>query len=123
MAVEAIVFAVPITSLAVPILLLSPIRFVNLLSVISLAGGCRLLLGGISGGTESLRSVHRTWWSAAYLGVLLVLCGFVSTLLPPSFPYSQMEIFRQELEQCLIGTPLVLILVHLKWLARGRISI
>lgn len=118
--VEAVVLALPITLLAGPIVLFSFFRVVSIISAIALISGWRLLVCGIADGNEALRRLHRIWWTAAFGGVLLVLSAFVSSHLPPSFPYSPIDEFRQDLKFCVLGTPLVLILIHLSWIAKGK---
>lgn len=66
--------------------------------------------------------IYRTW-IAAWVGALLVVAAIVSNLLPPSPEYSPTAIFRERLEACILGLPLVIVLDHLWFEARFRESV
>ena len=122
---EAIVFALPLTAL---LALFAPTisiprqgefwpfgaaDLIAVIAIVAVTAGWVLIVKAIRGGGESLRQSHRAWWYAASSGVALVAAAIVSMLLPASPEYSSPAIFRDQLEYCVLGLPLVLILVHL----------
>jgi hypothetical protein len=128
---EAILFAVPLTALLglfAPTISIPrkgefwPYGAADLITVIAIVAvfaGWALTVKSIRGGGESLRHSHRAWWYAASFGVVLVLAAIVSMLLPASREYSPAAIFRDHLEHCILGLPLVIMLMHLRVEARG----
>lgn len=93
-----------------------------MLAAVSVLAGWWLILSGIRGGAEALRNAHWAWWLTAFVGVALVVAGFVSMLLPPPPEYSPEAYFRENLNACVLGLPLVVILAHLWAEARRRPS-
>jgi len=131
---EAVLLGLPLTlllALVTPTMSISsqsefwPFGAVDLvtgLASVAVLGGWWLLIKAIRGGAEALRAANRGWWVAASLGAVLVLAAIVSTLLPFSTEYSSAAIFRQHLEGCILGLPLVVVLAHLWGEARFRKS-
>jgi hypothetical protein len=131
---EAVVLALPLTALmAVGLTTVSPdaidefwpwlaVDLVTVLAAVSVVAGWWLIVKAVRGGAEALRSTSRVWWITASLGSILVLASVVSILLPPSSEYSPTAFFREHLERCILGAPLVVILVHLWAEARFRRS-
>jgi uncharacterized membrane protein HdeD (DUF308 family) len=131
---EAVVFALPLTvllGLGVPSVSIPsrddfwPFGAADLLTVVALVAvvaGWVLLVKAIRGGTEALQRAHRGWWWAASLGVVLVIAAVGSKILPASPEYSPAAIFREHLQACILGLPLVVILAHLWAEARFRTS-
>lgn len=131
---EAIVLGVPLTALlifAIPSFSIPgrgqlwPVGAIDLVIVLATAAtasGWRLLIAAIRGGAEALRKTHRAWWLTASLGCVLVLTGFVSMFLPPSPEYTPAAAFREYLDPCALGLPLVIVLIHLWAEARLRSS-
>jgi hypothetical protein len=129
---EAVVFALPLTALLVlGLTTVSPdamdefwpwfaADLVTVLAAVSVIAGWWLIVKAVRGGAEALRSTSRVWWITALLGSMLVLASVVSALLPPSPEYSPTAFFREHLERCILGAPLVVILVHLWAEARFR---
>ena len=129
---EAVVFALPLTgllSLGVTRISISSGQqnwsalasdLVTVLAAIAAFSGWWLIVKAVRGGAEALRRTNRNWWLAASLGVLLVAAAVVSMLLPPSPEYSPAAQFRDHLELCTLGVPLVVILGHLWAEARFR---
>jgi hypothetical protein len=81
-----------------------------------------LIVKALQGGAEALRSAHRAWWLAALIGLSMVLAAAVSMLLPDSPKSSSAASFREDLERCIVGVPLVVIFAHLWAEARFRLS-
>ena len=131
---EEVVLALPLTGLlALGIAAISPaavdefwpwvaVDLVTVLAAVSVVAGWWLIVKAVRGGAEALRSTSRGWWIAASLGSLLVPAAVVSMLLPPSPEYSRAAFFREHLELCILGAPLMVILVHLWAEARFRTS-
>jgi hypothetical protein len=122
---EAILFALPLTAL---LALFAPTisiprkgefwpfgaaDLITVVAIVAVTAGWVLIVKAIRGGGESLRQSHRAWWYAASAGVVLVAGAIVSMLLPASPEYSPAAMFRDHLQQCLLGLPLVIILAHL----------
>jgi hypothetical protein len=95
--------------------------FVTLSAQLSVVAGWALLWTAIRDGGERLRS-FRPWWLVASWGVVLVFAAIVSKLLPPSPEYSPAAVFREHLELCILGLPLVAVLTHVWAEARWRRS-
>lgn len=123
--VEALVFAVPVTGLlglAVAVLPATKTNkfwpwlamdLVTTLAVLSVAAGWWLIFKALRGGAGALHATHRAWWVVASLGLLLVLGALASLALPSSPPYLPAALFREHLQRCILGAPLVIILTHL----------
>jgi hypothetical protein len=91
-----------------------------MMAAVASLSGWWLLIKAIRGGAEALRETNRGWWVAASLGCVLVLAAIVSRLLPASPEYSSEATFREHLESCILGLPLVGVLAHLWAEARFR---
>jgi hypothetical protein len=129
---EAVLLALPLTALLAFAITTSlfagpsefwpwgAINLITVLAAVATISGWWLLISAIRGGAEALRETHRAWWLAALLGCLLVLAAIVSWLLPRSPEYSPAAVFREWLETCIFGLPLVVVLAHLWAEARFR---
>lgn len=129
---EAVVLALPVTALLV--LGVTGIDFshqervwpwramdlITVLAAIAALAGWWLIVTAVRGGAEALRSTHRAWWVAASIGVLLIVAAVVSRLLPASPEYSPAATFREHLQACILGAPLLIVLGHLWAEARFR---
>lgn len=96
------------------------IDLVTVLAAIATFAGWWLIVKAVRGGAEALRAAHLGWWLVASIGVLLVLAAGVSMLLPASPEYTPTAHFREHLERCMLGVPLVVVLGHLCAEARFR---
>jgi cytochrome bd-type quinol oxidase subunit 2 len=89
------------------------IDLVPVFAAFAVFGGWWLLVKAIRGGAEALQKTNRMWWLAASIGGLLVLAAIVSRCVPASPDYSSAALFRECLEDCMFGLPLVVVLAHL----------
>jgi NADH:ubiquinone oxidoreductase subunit 6 (subunit J) len=127
---EAAVLGLPVSGLlSVMVILLSTgsEQRVRPWTIVALAAGAVfagwwLIVKALQGGAEALRSAHRAWWLAALIGLSMVLAAAVSMLLPDSPKSSSAASFREDLERCIVGVPLVVIFAHLWAEARFRLS-
>lgn len=131
---EAILLAVPLTGLLV---LFAPTisiprkgefwpfgaaDLITVIAIVAVSAGWVLIVKAIRGGGERLRQSHRAWWYAASSGVILVLAAIVSMLLPAAPEYSPAAMFRDHLNLCILGLPLVITLAHLWVEARSGVD-
>ena len=128
---EALVLALPLTALlglGVATMSISQDAFwplgamdlITVLAAVAVFAGWWLIVKAVRGGADALRIANRSWWLAASFGALLVLAAVVSMLIPASPEYSSAAIFREHLERCVLGAPLVVVLAHLWAEARFR---
>jgi hypothetical protein len=122
---EAVLFAAPLTALLVlgisAISLTANDAFwpwiaadlITAFAALAVVAGWWLIVKGIRGGAESLRGAHWAWWLSALVGVILVVAGASSMLLAPAPEYSHEAFFREQLELCVLASPLVAVLGHL----------
>ncbi|HFB66996.1 MAG TPA: hypothetical protein ENJ60_15795 [Aeromonadales bacterium] len=54
-------------------------------------------------------------WSALYFGFIAVIVSFGSILMPPSPPYSEMSEIRSNIEYFILGCPLMIMALHLRY--------
>lgn len=72
-----------------------------------------LILSYLRAGADGLRARGPAWWMVAGAGAVIVLAAALSTALPPSVEYSNMWVFREQLELFRFGVPLLFPLAHL----------
>ena len=87
------------------------ISILSLISVISLFYLSRKVLFSCN---KNLIKQNNLWLSL-FVGLTVVLISLVSVIIPPSKPYSDMALFRENLEMFFLGAPLVIMSIHLRY--------
>jgi hypothetical protein len=122
---EAVVLALPVTAML--ILGITEVSFsanedawprmaidlITVLAALAAFAGWWLIVQAVRGGADALQATHRGWWLAAAIGVLLVIAAVMSMVLPASPEYTPAATFREHLELCVLGGPLIIVLGHL----------
>jgi len=123
---EAVVIVFPLSGLAViatAIFVLDMFKYqqisvmaLGVLAIVSLSAigsGWRLFIIYLRNGIDGLQSQPFGWWTAIFLGVLVLIGSFISNVLPPSPEYSRMWSFRLEFNLFVSGWPLLVPFGHL----------
>lgn len=127
-------FGLPVAGLSIlAVLTIFPVRIaafwpwisvelVTVCAAVAVFAGWWLIIKALRGGANALRGTNCAVWIGASFGVLLVLAAVASRVLESSPEYSAMAIFREHLEVCVLGAPLIIMLAHLWAEARFRRS-
>ena len=89
------------------------ITVLALVSCIALLSGLMISKTFLNYGSSGLHELKPYQWILSFVGIIIPIASLISMLLPPSPPYSEMDMFREDFHTFILGFPIFIPYIHL----------
>ena len=89
------------------------ITVIALVSCIALLSGLMISKTFLNYGSSGLHGLKPYQWMLSFVGIIIPIASLISMLLPPSPPYSEMDMFREDFHTFILGFPIFIPYIHL----------